>query len=221
MNEIGNKVDVPFGKLLTRISEGIYFLAVSGERIPLSRTVSWLEMLEEDPGLFAGGRAEFGDGHSSPADQPVWLFNLFIYLVLNMTHALRSDSTRTPHLICSMLLLHLYRKNYIPGATEFHLIPIQFISNYLGSTGEVLKCSLFRIERWRQPAFFQREMQNIRWQEAMRHPTITWLLLGKSIQGTRFRVTGALWDKHQENPLERWVAHDVLDEAAGHDQSES
>jgi len=32
MNKIGNKVDVPFGKLLTRILEGIFFLAISGER---------------------------------------------------------------------------------------------------------------------------------------------------------------------------------------------
>lgn len=36
MNKIGNKVDVPFGKLLTRILEGIFFsLAISGGRATL------------------------------------------------------------------------------------------------------------------------------------------------------------------------------------------
>ena len=32
MNKTGNKVDVPFGKLLTRILEDIFFLAILGER---------------------------------------------------------------------------------------------------------------------------------------------------------------------------------------------
>lgn len=127
MNEIGNKVDVPFGKLLTRIWEGIYFLAVSGERIRLSRAVSWLEISEENPGLFVGPDRLGLETITAALLIKLSEYLTHLYFLLNTAHA----RPRNPHLISSMLLMHLYRKNYIPGATEFHLIPIQFISNYL------------------------------------------------------------------------------------------
>lgn len=125
MNEIGNKVDVPFGKLLTRIMEDIF-------PWQFQETESFLDW-EDSAGmkwLFRGqGRAQEQRG-SWAAIYPMSVFNPSIHLFQNN---LRSSNSRKAQLISSLLLLHVYRKTHVPSTSEFHsLSPFK---KSLGSAG--------------------------------------------------------------------------------------